>query len=166
MMRRSLCLPVVAACVFASVVHAQAIAPWEGGATPALRAKTIAGRELRLADYAGRTVLVNFWATWCAPCVAEMPALQRLRDRLGVANVDVIAVNFQENAARIAPFVERLNLSFPVVRDHDGSLRAAWHVTVFPSTFVVTPDQRVVLVATGEVDWDDPQVESRIRSLR
>jgi len=68
--------------------------------------------------------------------------------------------------SRIAPFVENLKVSFPVVRDHDGSLRAAWHVTVFPSTFVVTPDRRVVLVATGEIDWDDPKVESRIRSLR
>jgi len=166
MMRSSDWAAALAAAVSATLLHAQAIAPWEGGATPELRATTIGGRELRLADYAGRTVLVNFWATWCAPCVAEMPALQRLRDRLGTDRIEVVAVNFQENAARIAPFVERLELSFPVVRDHDGSLRAAWHVTVFPSTFVVTPDQRVVLVATGEIDWDDPKVESRIRSLR
>jgi len=61
-------------------------------------------------------------------------------------------------------FVDKLHLSFPVVRDHDGSLRAAWHVTVLPSTLVVTPERRVVLVATGEVDWYDPKVESRIRS--
>jgi thiol-disulfide isomerase/thioredoxin len=142
---------------------AETLKPWTGEPTPALSAKTLAGRELRLSDFAGRTVLVNFWATWCAPCVAEMPALARLRDRLGV---EVVAVNFQENAARIQPFVDRLGLAFPVVRDHDGTLRAAWHVNIFPSTYVIAPDQRIVLYATGEVDWDDPNVESRIRSLR
>ncbi len=110
-------------------------------------------------------MLVNFWATWCAPCVAEMPALQRLRERLAPRRVEVVAVNFQENAARIAPFVERLGLTFPVVRDHDGTLRTAWNVTVFPTTFVVGPDGRIAWVATGEVDWDDPRVESRIRRL-
>jgi thiol-disulfide isomerase/thioredoxin len=156
----------LAAWIVATVVHAQAIVPWQGGATPDLHARTFTGADLRLEDFAGRTILVNFWATWCAPCVAEMPALQRLRDRLGKDRIEVIAVNFQENAARIAPFVEDLKLTFPVVRDHDGSVRTAWRVTVFPSTFVVGPDRRIVLVATGEVDWDDPKVESRIRSLR
>ncbi len=88
-------------------------------------------------------MIVNFWATWCAPCVAEMPALQRLRDRLAATGVEVIAVNFQENAARIRPFVEQAGLTFPVVRDHDGTLRAAWKVNVFPASFVVAPDQRI-----------------------
>jgi thiol-disulfide isomerase/thioredoxin len=153
------------AALAAATAHAQVWRPWDGP-TPELRARTLAGDEVRLADYAGRTVLVNFWATWCAPCVAEMPSLQRLRDRLASAGVEVIAVNYQENAARIRPFVERIGFTLPVVRDHDGALRAAWQVNVFPSTFVVGPDQRVRAVAVGEVDWDDPQVESRIRALR
>lgn len=153
------------AALAASGVHAQAWKPWDGP-TPELRARTLAGEEVRLGDYAGRTVLVNFWATWCAPCVAEMPSLQRLRDRLAAQRVEVIAVNYQENAARIQPFLERIGFALPVVRDHDGSLRTAWRVNVFPSTFVIGPDQRVRWVAVGEVNWDDPQVESRIRALR
>jgi thiol-disulfide isomerase/thioredoxin len=148
-----------------SCARAETWKPWDGP-TPELRARTLAGEEVRLRDYAGRTVLVNFWATWCAPCVAEMPSLERLRKKLGQDHVEVIAVNFQENAARIQPFVERLGLTLPVVRDHDGSLRTAWGVGVFPSTFVIGPDQRVHFVAVGEVDWDDPQVESRVRTLR
>jgi peroxiredoxin len=131
----------------ASCAHAQTWKPWEGPA-PELRARTLAGEELRLSDYAGRAVLVNFWATWCAPWV------------------EVIAVNFQENAARIQPFVERLGITFPVVRDHDGTLRTAWRVNVFPSTYLIGPDGRVRIVAVGEANWDDPQVESRIRALQ
>jgi len=92
-----------------------------------------------------------------------MPSLQRLRDKLGV---DVIAVNYQENAARIQPFLDRNGVTLPVVRDHDGSLRAAWRVDLFPSTFVVAPDGRIAFVAAGEVDWDDPAVHERIAGLR
>jgi len=156
----------VLALTAASAIGAEALAPWTGGPTPPIRLKTIAGQELTLDAYRGRTVIVNFWATWCAPCVAEMPSLQRLRDRLAPHGVEVIAVNMQENAARIAPFVERLGITFPVLRDHDGAVRAAWNVSVFPTSFVVGPDQRIAWVARGEVDWDDAEVQSRLRGLR
>ena len=160
---------VLACCMLASAVAvavaADTLQPWSGGPTPVLTGKTLDGDTFALAEYRGRVVVVNFWATWCVPCVAEMPALQRLRERLAPRRVEVVAVNFQENAARIAPFVERLGLTFPVVRDHDGTIRAAWNVTVFPTTFVVGPDRRIAWVATGEVDWDDPRVESRILRL-
>ena len=158
---------VLSACLLASTGAgaADALRPWTGGPPPSLTGRTLHGEALALADFRGRVVLVNFWATWCAPCVAEMPALQRLRERLAARRVEVVAVNFQENAARIAPFVERLGVSFPVVRDHDGTVRTAWSVTVFPTTFIVGPDQRIAWVATGEIDWDDPRVESRIRNL-
>ncbi|MBK9114225.1 MAG: TlpA family protein disulfide reductase [Betaproteobacteria bacterium] len=155
-------LPGLALLARTTGTRAATLEPWKGGATPPLAGRTLAGAPFVLADQRGRTVLVNFWATWCAPCVAEMPALQRLADRLAPRGVTVVAVNFQENAARIAPFVERLGITLPVVRDHDGAVRAAWNVNVFPTTFVVGPDQRIAWVARGEVDWDDPQVESRI----
>jgi len=108
-------------------------------------------------------VVVNFWATWCAPCVAELPSLARLRDRL---HIDLVAVNFQENAVRIGSFLDQLNMALQVVRDHDGTLRAAWHVDVFPSTFVVDRDGRIAFVASGEVDWDDPAIQAMIDRLK
>jgi len=145
---------------------AEALQPWSGGPTPTLRLSSLAGNELKLDDFRGRTVIVNFWATWCEPCVAEMPALQRLRNRLAAEGIEVIAVNYEENPARIRPFVERLGLTFPIVRDHDGTARSAWHVDVFPATFVIGPDQRIVWQAAGEIDWDDPRVEAQVRNLR
>jgi thiol-disulfide isomerase/thioredoxin len=150
----------------ACVAHgADALQPWRDGATPALALNTVGGQPLSLDDFRGRTVIVNFWATWCEPCVAEMPALERLRRRLAGNGVEVIAVNYAENAGRIRPFVEHFGLTFPVVRDHDGKARSAWHVELFPTSFVVGPDQRVVWRATGEIDWDDPRVEAQIRTL-
>ena len=150
----------------APVEAAGALEPASARATPPLVANTLAGNELRLTDFRGRVVLVNFWATWCAPCVAEMPSLSRLRDKLGAARAEVIAVNFQENAARIEPFMRNLGIAFPTIRDHDGSLRKAWDVTIFPTTFVIAPNGRIAYVAVGEIDWDDPTVELRLRSLR
>jgi thiol-disulfide isomerase/thioredoxin len=145
---------------------AGSLQPGSGAPGPPLRLKTIAGDELQLDDYQGRTVIVNFWATWCAPCVAEMPSLQRLRDRLGPERVEVVAVNYQENVGRIKPFVDRLGITFPVVRDHDGSAREAWKVNVFPASFVIGPDRRIAWMAVGEIDWDDSRVESQVRNLR
>ena len=153
--------------VATTIAHATgALEPWTGGPAPALILKNLAGRDVRLDDFRGRTVIVNFWATWCVPCVVEMPSLQRLRDRLGPEGPEVIAVNLQENSARIQPFLERLGVTFPVVRDHDGSVRSAWGVGVYPTSFVVGPDQRIAWWVKGEIDWDDARVESRLRSLR
>lgn len=142
-----------------------ALSRGEGDAAPALALNDLDGRRHTLADYRGRVVVVNFWATWCAPCVQEMPGLAQLRERLAPAGVVVLGVNHRENAARIRPFVERLGLDFPVLRDHDGSAAAAWGVRVFPTTFVLDPAHRVAYVATGEQDWSSADVESRIRAL-
>jgi thiol-disulfide isomerase/thioredoxin len=139
---------------------------WTGGPAPRLEARTLSGERFDLAASRGRTVLVNFWATWCAPCVAEMPGLQRLRDRLAAERLEVITIDYQENPARIRSFLEQHQLTLPVVRDHDGSLRTAWRVNVFPSTFVIAPDGRIAWAAAGEVDWDDAAVIARVRSLR
>jgi peroxiredoxin len=94
-----------------------------------------------------------------------MPSLDRLRERLAGDGFEVLAVNLQENAARIRPFAQRLGLGMTILRDHDGSARAAWGVRVFPTTFVVGPDQRIALVAVGEIDWERPDVVARIREV-
>jgi peroxiredoxin len=139
------------------------LAKGSGESAPPLVLRDIDGREVRLESFRGRTVVVNFWATWCAPCVAEMPSLERLRERLRADGLEVLAVNLQENAARIRPFAERLGLSMPMLRDHDGSVRTAWNVSVFPTTFVVGPDQRIAHIAIGEIEWDAPAVVAKIR---
>jgi peroxiredoxin len=141
------------------------LATASGEPAPPLALRDIDGGEVRLDAFRGRTVVVNFWATWCAPCVAEMPSLERLRARFARDGLEVLAVNLQENAARIRPFAERLGLTMPMLRDHDGSARSAWGVRVFPTTFVVGPDQRLALAAIGEIDWDDADVVARIRDV-
>jgi peroxiredoxin len=150
----------------AAPAHAAgSLVPGENAPAPALELRDIDGRSVRLTALRGRTVLVNFWATWCAPCVVEMPSLGRLHATLRSEGFEVLAVNVQENAARIRPFVERLGLAFPVLRDHDGSTRKAWDVRVFPSPLIVDPAGRVALLAVGAPDWDAPEVVARVREV-
>ncbi|HVF64675.1 MAG TPA: TlpA disulfide reductase family protein [Casimicrobiaceae bacterium] len=162
---RNLLPAIVGVCIASSAIAAGRLAPGSGDPAPALVLNDLDGREVRLDNFRGRTVVVNFWATWCGPCVAEMPSLSRLRDKLSGVGVEVIGVNLQENAARIRPFAEKLGLDFPIVRDHDGSVTKAWKATVFPTTYVVGPDGRIALVALGEVNWDAPDVAARVRGV-
>lgn len=162
-------LIIVSAWLFASTsltaYAAGQLVPGSGEPAPPLALRDIDGRDLRLESFQGRTVIVNFWATWCGPCVAEMPSLSRLRQRLQPLGVEVLGVNFQENAARIRPFAERLGIDFPLLRDHDGRARTDWGVRVFPTTFIIGPDQRIAAVAVGEIDWDAGDVEAVVRGI-
>jgi thiol-disulfide isomerase/thioredoxin len=146
-------------------VQSAQLSDWTGGATPPLVLRDLDGREVRLDAYRGRTVIVNFWATWCAPCVAEMPSIMLLREKYAKQGLEVIGVNLQENVARIRPFLAQHDIDFTVVRDHDGSARATWGVSVYPSSFVIGPDQKVAFVVVGEADWSGPPIEPRIRSI-
>jgi len=113
----------------------------------------------------GKVVLVNFWATWCQPCVAEMPALQRLREQLGPEGFEVLGVNIREGPARIEPFVRKIGIRFPIVRDTDGAVTKAWGVGVYPTSFIVDRTGLIRYVLVGESEWTTPAVLSRIRPL-
>ena len=141
------------------------LVPWTGGPTPQLALKDLAGHPLTLADLKGKVVLVNFWATWCAPCIEEMPSMQKLRDKIGLAGFEVLAVNYQEGQARINDFLKKRPLKLTIVRDADGAAKTAWGVKVFPSSFIVDTDGRIRYTVIGDVDWTSSKVESQIREL-
>jgi len=163
---RSLVAVALAATALVSTpMQAAEIRDWRAGTTPPLVLRDLDGREVRLDAYRGRTVVVNFWATWCAPCVAEMPSIMLLRVKYAKQGLEVIGVNLQENAARIRPFLAQHAIDITVVRDHDGSARDAWRVSVYPTSFVIGPDQKIAFVVVGEADWSGPLIEPRIRSI-
>jgi thiol-disulfide isomerase/thioredoxin len=138
---------------------------WSGSpAAPPIDLLRVDGTPLRLAELRGKIVLVTFWATWCEPCVTELPSLQKLRDRLG-ERFEVLAVNYKEGPARIEPYVQELALTFPVVRDTDGAVANAWGARIFPSSYVVDRDGSIRYVLTGGADWTDPKLLNTIRAL-
>ena len=139
--------------------------PWSGGATPPLALRDLQGREHKLADYRGKVVVLNFWATWCDPCREEMPAMQRLQDKLAGKPFVILAVDYGEGAPRIKDFLKKVPVRFTVLLDRDTSAATAWKVKVLPTTLVIDPDQRVRHVAVGDVGWDTPPVEQEILKL-
>lgn len=148
-------------------VRAQADAvPWPKGLpAPALQAKDLAGRRWDLAALQGRAVLVNFWATWCPPCLAELPSMQALADQHGPDRLVVLCVNVRESAAKVARFVQTTGLRLPVLLDADGAITQAWNVNVFPTSVLVGADGQPSRRIRGELDWTGAQAQAWLRPL-
>lgn len=147
--------------------HAQhALADWPAGlALPAIEALDLQGRPWRLAELRGRPVLVNFWASWCEPCRAEMPTLQALAELYGPEQLAVVALNFKEAPATVARFVQRTGLRLPVLLDREGAVARACAVKVFPTTLLIGADGRPRQRVRGELDWTGAEAERLVQGL-
>lgn len=128
------------------------VQPWPLRA-PALEARDLRGEVWRLTDLRGKAVLLNFWASWCEPCRAEMPSLQALAERQGPQKLVVLAVNFKESATAATQFAQRSGLTLPVLLDPQGAIARQWGVRIFPSTVLIGSDGRVRAVVRGGLDW-------------
>jgi peroxiredoxin len=144
---------------------AQPLKEWKGGAAPALELEDLQGRVHRLSDYRGKVVLVNFWATWCAPCREEMPSMERLRSSLQGRPFEVLAVNVGEGARVARGFGEKMALGFPLLIDRDTRTTKAWGARILPASFVVGPDGTIRYASLGAIDWTAPQVSEAIERL-
>ncbi|HET7755036.1 MAG TPA: TlpA disulfide reductase family protein [Anaeromyxobacteraceae bacterium] len=139
--------------------------PWAGGETPPLSGTDLAGRRWDLAALRGRAVVVQFWATWCEPCVEELPALTRLRGAMAGRPLEVIAVNYGEGAARVEQFLGRHAVALPVLLDRDKRAAAAWGVGGLPMAFLVGADGKVRSSIFGECDWSKGELAAAVERL-
>ncbi len=132
---------------------------------PVFAAADLSGHVWRLSELKGRVVLINFWASWCPPCLAEMPSLQTLAELYGPEKLTVLAVNFKQSVPSIQGFVQRTGLALPVVPDFQGKIAAQWGVSAFPSTVVVGKDGAIRGVLRGEFDWTGEQANRLLQPL-
>jgi thiol-disulfide isomerase/thioredoxin len=140
--------------------------PYAGDpAPPPLRLADLAGKTHDLADYQGQVVLVNFWATWCPPCVKEMPSMQRLQDNLAGKSFAVLAVNMGEDEKTVRAFLGKIPVDFTILLDRDGAALKRWKVFVFPTSFVLGPDGRIEYGLYGELEWDTENTIAIIEGL-
>jgi peroxiredoxin len=127
---------------------------------------TLDGGRLRLADLRGKVVLLNFWATWCPPCRAEMPAMERIYRELAPRGFTIVAVNYQEKAEVVRPFVEELNLTFPIVLDESGEVTDRHYPLIgLPTTFVLDREGRTVARAVGLREWESAAARALFEAL-
>lgn len=139
--------------------------PWPGVVTPPLELADVDGKTHHLADYRGKAVLVNFWATWCEPCRQEMPSIEKLRAALAGRPFAVLAVNVGESADKARAFAATMPLGFPLLLDRDTKASRAWGARVLPATFLIGPDGVARYSYFGELDWAHADVRAVIEKL-
>ncbi len=123
--------------------------PVQGKPAPDFTLTALTGEELSLSDYAGQVVVVNFWATWCPPCKAEMPGINNYYEAHKGDGLMVLAVNAQEDAATVGRFIEASGFSFPILLDGDADAIQRYQVHSFPSTFVIDRQGTLQAIHTG-----------------
>lgn len=125
----------------------------KGRATPALALTGLDGKSWRLTDARGQVVLLNFWASWCEPCRAEMPSLELLAQAYEAQGLRVVAVNLRETDGAIRRFLAQMPTELPIVRDVDGLAARAFDVRIYPTTVAIARDGRAAFWVIGETDW-------------
>ncbi|MGD2053584.1 MAG: TlpA disulfide reductase family protein [Gammaproteobacteria bacterium] len=118
-----------------------------------------------LADYRGKVVLVNFWASWCPPCIYEMPELTRLKAKLANRPFEILAINVGEKKYRVRKFTKVVNFDLPVLLDSDNEAFREWGVKTLPTSFLVDPDGQIRYRVRGNPGWEDETTLSLIETL-
>lgn len=126
----------------------------------------LAGQPLRLRDFKGKVVLLNFWATWCPPCKEEMPSMERLYRRHKDRGFTILALSIDSGGqAPVATFSKRLGLTFPIGLDSKMTVANEYAVRGLPATFVIDQKGLIVAVAIGPRDWDGKAAHAVIESM-
>lgn len=143
-------------------VQAQDLKLWKGGPTPPLALNDLNGKLHKLEEYRGKVVMVQFWATYCPPCLKEMPSMMRLQTKLAGKPFVILAVNMGETKKEVKDFLAKVNADFTILMDSDGKALGSWKIFVAPSTFLVDPKGNIRYALQGGAEWDAPEYLQKI----
>jgi thiol-disulfide isomerase/thioredoxin len=124
------------------------------------------GTRHELGESLGRVTLVNFWATWCPPCVHEIPSMNRLAAAYDEREFAIVSINFREDPEHILAFMREVEVDFPVLMDEDGAVSRDWGVFAFPSSFLLDRGGRIRYSVNTAIEWDTDEVREVIDRLR
>jgi peroxiredoxin len=133
---------------------------------PALALDRLDGGKAGLTDFTGKVVLLNFWATWCAPCREEMPAMQRLWERYREQGLVIVAVSADKGERKkVVSFVDKLALGFPILLDPEGDVRNRYEVVGLPMSYLIGRDGKISGRVIGITRWDSPEAFALVEHL-
>jgi len=118
-----------------------------------------------LDDYRGHVVVVNFWATWCPPCVAETPSLEDFAEKVKPLGVVVVGVSVDEDPAALTAFINKYHLTYPIAREPSRALAGRYGTLQFPETYIVDRSGHLAEKIISNTDWDDPRMLAFVRDL-
>lgn len=165
-MKKTFLLALLGWVMVLGTVEARELQPYkDGGATPPLVLKDLSGKTHNLKDYRGQVVLINFWATWCPPCRAEMPSMQRLKEKMAGKPFVILAVDMGEPEDVVRTYIREIKTDFTVLMDKDGRALKAWKVFAFPTSYVIDKDGKIRYGLMGHIEWDEAGTVDKITGL-
>ncbi len=163
--RRARALRLAACAAFAVLAGTASSAIAPATAAPDFTLHAMGGPNLRLKEQRGRVVMVNFWATWCAPCRQEMPHLNRLYEKYRGAGFVLLGVNVDDDVGKAAEVAAKLGVTFPVLLDTEKMVSKLYDVSTMPSTMIIDRDGKVRYVHRGYLAGYEDNYEKQIREL-
>lgn len=136
-----------------------------GDRAPHFSIRTDSGLTISPSSFGGRLLVLNFWATWCPPCIEEMPSLDRMQQQLKDQGVVVLGVSVDEDEGAYRRFLERARVSFLTARDPEAAISSLYGTYRYPESYVIDRHGRVVQKIIGAVDWTDDRMLNYLRSL-
>ena len=154
----------------AALVLVSVAAQADGGAqagkpAPALSGKTLAGKPVSLAGFKGKVVLVDFWASWCAPCKEEMPVLQKLNKKYGGQGFTVLGVSVDNEEDKAKEFIKKMGVTFPIMHDKGHAIAERYKPAKMPTSFIVDREGKIRFVHEGFEKADIAKFDKEIKSL-
>ncbi|MBF0553022.1 MAG: TlpA family protein disulfide reductase [Nitrospirae bacterium] len=146
-------------------------APWEsdeiiGKAAPDFTLKTLDGKDFSLSTLKGKTILINFWATWCPPCVEELPSMNKLYLRYKQKGFEVVAISLDSSTAKVKKYIAKNPLNFIVLLDPDKRVaKKLYKVSAQPTSYLISGEGKVVRKFFGSEDWSDDVIQKEIQGL-
>ncbi len=152
-----------------AVSNAQAgeLAPYTGEPLPDFTLSDLQGRTHTLSSYRGRVVMVNFWATYCGPCIKEMPSMQRLKEKMKGKPFTILSVDMAEEKHDVQAFLtqHQIKIDFPVLLNPEGDVVEQWMIAAVPTTFILDPKGTIRYALFGGIEWDKQDVIQTLSGL-
>ncbi len=158
----AVCLAVLAGVIIDTFREKVVVA---GDTAPDFSITTDEGRTISRSNFGGKLLVLNFWATWCPPCLEEMPSLDQFQKKLAGSGVVVLGVSVDQNARAYRNFLSRVKVAFETARDPEGKINAEYGTFKYPETYIIDSRGKVIEKIVGPTDWTDPSVLSRVRAL-
>ena len=138
-----------------------------GDAAPAFTVTTESGAKVSLDHFGGKVLLLNFWATWCPPCIQEVPSLNELQKRLGDSGLVVLGISIDHNESAYRNFLKRFKIAFPTAREPEQNISFSYGTYKIPETYVIDRNGKVLQKYVGppEKGWTDPEIVNSLRSF-
>lgn len=139
---------------------------YQGEVSPlAINLNDAYGNRVEKNNFKGKITIINFWATWCTPCIREIPSLNRLKNKMKGLPFELISINYAEDKETILDFMKEVKVDFPVLLDPAGSFAKKWNVITYPSTFVIDKEGKIKYGVNAAIEWDSPEFLKKIKSL-